>query len=286
MKLAIAILSNLLFATTITAFAVAPEIARRSQQQERRAILEPPTKVKGRAVAASSTNAIWSGAVMTAAPAGTSFSAVSGTFVVPKPSPPTSGPGSWGGSAWVGIDGYYSNPYALLQAGVSWEVDVSSTGATTYTYLAWYEWAALGGGQVNLPMTIHAGDTVYVTCQVKTDTSGYCTVFDKTTGQELTTDIYPPRPPPDAPPSILNGSSVEWIVEDWQQGDGSSIPFANFHQVTFTEAQAIASNSTTGAYNVLHPNAGNSVVEVIVQNGQVLTSTSFPGTNQVQVTYV
>lgn len=92
----------------------------------------------GTLIAARSTNTskTWSGAVLTAPPAGTTFTAVGGTFVVPKPSPPTSGPGSWGGSAWVGIDGYWSNPYALFQAGVSWGVTVSDSGATTYDYTA------------------------------------------------------------------------------------------------------------------------------------------------------
>jgi Peptidase A4 family len=139
MKLSITLLSSLLFATTIIA---SPSAARGQRWNERRANSERATKVNNlergtdtsNAAASTSTNKIWSGAVVTASPPGTTFTAVGATFVVPKPSPPTSGPGTWGGSAWVGIDGYYSNLDALLQAGVSWGVTVSDTGATTYNY--------------------------------------------------------------------------------------------------------------------------------------------------------
>jgi hypothetical protein len=126
MKLSIALLSSLLFATTITA--IPSRSSRRNQQRnERRAGSVLATKVNdskrgtGTLDAATSTNTndIWSGAVLTAPPAGTTFTAVGATFIVPKPSPPTSGPGTWGGSARVGIDGYYSDPTALLQAAFS-----------------------------------------------------------------------------------------------------------------------------------------------------------------------
>ncbi|KAE9373931.1 concanavalin A-like lectin/glucanase [Stipitochalara longipes BDJ] len=231
----------------------------------------------------SNTNTHWAGAVMTASPPGTTFTAVGATFVVPKPSPPTSGAGTWGGSAWVGIDGYYSNPAALLQAGVSWQVTVSSSGATSYEYLAWYEWAP--DGEATYPITVSAGDTINVWCESKTNITGYCTLFDVTTGVEITQDISPSSRIPGPLPG-LEGLSVEWIVEDFQDDTGSDIAFANFHSVTFTNTEAIASNNATAAWDPLYPNAGNVVVQVIDQNNAVLTSTTFPGTNEIEVTYV
>jgi hypothetical protein len=79
------------------------------------------------------------GAILSAPPPNTSFTAVSASFVVPHITPPTSGNGTWSGGVWVGIDGFY-NREALLQAGVNWVVNFSDTSATTYDYYAWYEW--------------------------------------------------------------------------------------------------------------------------------------------------
>ena len=285
MKLLATFLSSLLLATTVTANVPSRSAQRQQRRAERRAALEDVTEVNViKRATPSNTQTHWAGAVMTAAPAGTSFTAVTGTFVVPKPVPPTSGAGTWGGSAWVGIDGYYSNPNALAQAGVSWNVTVDSTGATSYQYLAWYEWAPWG--EFLYDMTVNAGDAINVWCQSKDPLTAYCTVFDETTGVELT-QVFTPnaKSPPPYPPLI--GASVEWIVEDFNEADtGAMIPFANFHSVTFTGASAVASNNATGAYETVYPNAGNVVVQVIAQNGQVLTDTTFPGTNEVEVTYV
>jgi len=291
MKLSIALLSSLLFVTTISA--MPSRAAQRSQKRnERRAGSEPATRVNDLklgtgtfdAATTTNTNEIWSGAVLTAPPAGTTFTAVGATFVVPKPSPPTSGPGSWGGSAWVGIDGYYSNPNALLQSGVSWQVTVSDTDETTYEYIAWYEW--IPDGEIAYAMNVTAGDTINVWCESTTNTTGYCTLEDVTTGVELTEVLSAPPPLPiPGDTTNLDGLSVEWIVEDFEEPDGTSIPFANFHKVTFTNCEAIA-NNVDGAWDPLYPNADNAVVQVMDQNGVVLTSTSFPGTNEIQVTYV
>ncbi|KAN0098205.1 Peptidase G1 [Hyaloscypha variabilis] len=231
----------------------------------------------------SNTQTHWAGAVITASPPGTTFQAVGATFVVPKPSPPTSDAGTWGGSAWVGIDGYYSEPNALLQAGVSWQVTVSSTGAETYQYLAWYEW--FPDGEFTLPITVSAGDTINVWCQTITNLTAYCTVFDVTTGVEITQPIQPESLIPGPEPPVL-GLSVEWIVEDFNDDTGGMIPFANFNSVTFTNTEAIASNNATGAWDPVYPNAGNVVVQVINQNNQDLTATIFPGTNEIEVKYI
>lgn len=51
---------------------------------------------------------------------------ISGTFTIPKPSPPSGGSTrtSYCGAAWVGIDGYSNS--ALIQTGVLWCVQGSS----------------------------------------------------------------------------------------------------------------------------------------------------------------
>ena len=104
---------------------------------------------------------------------------------------------------------------------------------------------------------------------------------------ELTTDVFAPQPLPlPGYTTCLYGLSAEWIVEDWQASDGESISFADFGKVGFTNALAIASNSTTGAWETVFPNQTNAVVQAIKQDGVVLTSTSFSGTNEIQVQYI
>jgi hypothetical protein len=156
-------------------------------------------------------------------------------------------------------------------------VTVSSTGATTYDYAAWYEWYP--AGETLYDMTISAGDTITMWCESITNTTGYCALQDVTTGVELIQTLSAPIPLP-IPGDMTNleGVSVEWIVEDFEP-DRTTIPFANFHQVTFTNCEAIA-NNVAGAWGPIYPNAGNAVVQVLEQNGTVLTSTSFPGTNE------
>ena len=130
-------------------------------------------------------------------------------------------------------------------------------------------------------MTVNAGDTINVWCQSQSPTAGYCTLFDVTTGVELTQQISDPTYIPGA--GQLEGLSAEWVVEDYND---PPIPFANFHQVTFTNCEAIANNVTTLAWDPIYPNSGNTVVQVMNQGAGPLTSTTFPGTNEIQVTYV
>jgi len=56
--------------------------------------------------------------------------------------------------------------------------------------------------------------------------------------------------------------------------------------VTFTNAQAIASNNATGAHQVVYPTANNVVEENIVQNGHQYTDITFPGSRQIKATYL
>lgn len=50
------------------------------------------------------------------------YTAVTGTFVVPTPSAPSGGSGTYSAAAWVGIDGDTCDN-AILQTGVDFTVD-------------------------------------------------------------------------------------------------------------------------------------------------------------------
>jgi hypothetical protein len=225
MKLSIALLSNVLFAITIAGSPLSSGLDR--------LILEPragkpigshpnikviPENIEGTLDTATPTDHFvnWAGAVLTAPPSGQTFNAVTGTFVVPEPSPPTSGAGTWSVSAWVGIDGD-SYQGAMLQAGVSWEVDVDSNGDYSYQYYAWFERypngeLLIGEGDFNVTV----GDSIQVIVESTSDSSG-CVQFSNTAiGGRLYADLTAP-----SSTAVLEDQSVEYIVED----DGD---FANF----------------------------------------------------------
>jgi len=69
--------------------------------------------------------------------------------------------------------------------------------------------------------------------------------------------------------------NAEWIVEDFDDGDGNMLPFANFGTVTFTDAVAIGKETYTAD--------GATVCDI--EQDQVLTSVSIDGSS-VTVTYV
>lgn len=65
----------------------------------------------------------WSGVAWTSPPSGSTFKSVTGTFNLPPLSAP--GSGTYGASAWVGIDGDSNTP-ALIQSGCEFDVQGSS----------------------------------------------------------------------------------------------------------------------------------------------------------------
>lgn len=77
--------------------------------------------------------------------------------------------------------------------------------------------------------------------------------------------------------ATLGGQNAEWIVEDFDSGS-SMVPLANFGQITFTGAQAKASDEEYGV--------NNAVVLEIQQNGQLLADVQIESDTQFTVTYV
>jgi len=199
----------------------------------------------------------WAGAVLTAPPAGSTFTSVSGQFVVPTPS------GSGAASAWVGIDGdTYQN--AILQTGVDFTV---SGGKVSYD--GWYEWYPDFAYDFS-GITFSAGDTVALSVKSTSSTAGTAVIENLTTGKTVTQSL--------TSSSKLGGENAEWIVEDFEE-NGGLVAFADFGTVTFTGAAA--GYSTGGSEGV----TGATIID-IEQSNKVLTSVSTSGSSEVVITYV
>ena len=207
----------------------------------------------------TSTN--WAGVVIENPPAGATFTAVSATFTVPKPTS-TGGSNSQSASAWVGIDGDTCQS-AILQTGIDFTVRGSSV-----SYDAWYEWYPDYAYDFS-GISMAAGDTMSIAVVSSSKTSGTATIKNISKGTTVTKQI--------TSSSSLCGTNAEWIVEDFESG-GGMVPFANFNTVTFTNAVAKLSNGQTAA-----PSSGTKIE--IVQNGKTLTSVS-DTSNSVTVKYV
>jgi len=194
--------------------------------------------------------------------------------VVPLPSPPVSGAGEWYGSAWAGI----SDSDSIIQSGVDWSVTVSSSGAYSYGFSAWYEWYPYGASDFNI--AINVGDVINILCSTNSPTTGACAILDVTTNVLVSTDMSAPSG------NTLTGTTAEWIVEDFSSG--GLVPFANFGYVTFDQCQVAAgANYQFSAY--VYPNANTAVAgDIVGSGGNVITSVVFPNTydNVVIVNYV
>ncbi|MCJ1395126.1 hypothetical protein MMC18_008007 [Xylographa bjoerkii] len=272
MKLSLSLLSTILFTTTI--------LARPHSRAERRATrtlksqpLIPYTGPAGPDPVPDSSNVQysdnWSGAVLTAPPAGQTFNAVSGTFTVPTVSPPSgAGSGSWASSAWVGIDGdTYGN--AILQTGIDFTV-TKSGGSTSQSFQAWYEWYP--NDAFNFAMDVSAGDVIALSVVSSSASAGTVTIKNVSSGASVSKALKAP-----GSGSHLGGQNAEWIVEDFEEG-GSLVALSNFGTVTFTDCVAKTSSEKLGL-------SGATIID-IKQSGKVETSVTVESSSSVQIKYV
>ena len=155
-----------------------------------------------------STSRNWSGYVATG---GTSYTSVSGTWIIAKPDPNVQGIDA----TWVGIGG--ANTTDLIQAGT--EATVNPDG--TVSYDAWTE--TLPQSTKTISLAVSGGDTVSVAI---TEQSAGLWVIDMknlTTGKTFTTTIR----------YNSSTSSAEWIEEAPSVGRGIA-PLDSFGTVKFT----------------------------------------------------
>ncbi|KAF5365899.1 hypothetical protein D9757_011051 [Collybiopsis confluens] len=168
----------------------------------------------------------WAGAVLTSAPRGQRYATAVGTFTIPDPkSNPSQGQTSASASAWVGIDGDTANA-AILQAGI--DFTVSESGDVTYD--AWNEFFPTPAEDfTGFPMA--AGDSITVTIQATSATSGTVTLDNNTQQKSVSKTLKAP-----SSTATLAGQNAEWIVEDFSV-NGGLVNFVDFGRSLSPNAQ-------------------------------------------------
>ncbi|KAI1781586.1 acid proteinase [Ganoderma leucocontextum] len=200
----------------------------------------------------------WAGAFYSQKKA--TYKQVTATFVVPKPKVPSGASGVHKGAAWVGIDGMRCHT-TILQTGVDFIVNGSSV-----SYHGWSEWYPAGAHDFS-DITFKAGDTVTVTVEATSKTSGTASIKNHRTGKRVSHDFS-------GQPALCQ-HDAEWVVED--VGNGNPTSFANFGKVTFTDATAhTLSGKTVGPANADRTD--------IVNSNKTITKVT-TGAKSVTITY-
>jgi hypothetical protein len=196
------------------------------------ALLATGVSQAGAATAASTAvSSNWAGYVaQPAAPAGSRFTSVSGTWTVPHVSC-AAGHSSYS-AVWVGLGGYREAARSLEQVGV--DADCSPTGRPRYA--SWYE--LLPAAPIALALSIHPGDRVSASVTAK----GRVVTLrlrDLTSSARFSTTKRPAR---------IDRSSAEWIVEAPSEcsssGSCSTLALSDFGAVPFAAASATMSGHT------------------------------------------
>ncbi|KAK4039063.1 peptidase A4 family-domain-containing protein [Parachaetomium inaequale] len=164
-------------------------------------------------------NANWAGAVLT----GAGYRSATGTIQVPAIRLP---PGADSNvlhavSAWVGIDGEYACPNAILQVGVDMYMNHSVP-----AYWAWLEWFPNRSTYLT-DFVIRPGDSITMTVMATSRSSATFSITNHATGQKDSASLADQAP-------LLCGFNAEWIVEDFWGSDG--VPLVDFGSVAFTGA--------------------------------------------------
>ena len=169
----------------------------------------PQPHVAGRSFTSESTN--WSGQIAT----GTTFSAITGDWVVPTVQP-TQYTGA--SATWIGIDGGPSSPSSIIQTGTA---QVTTGGQTEY--YAWYE---LYPAQPVFVGAVSPGDQMSASIDQSGPGSWNLTITDTSRSGASFSGSLPYNGP---------GDSAEWI-EELPTAVGSEQPtLANFGSATFTD---------------------------------------------------
>lgn len=257
--------SALLLAGSAVASPLSERVARRSN---RHGISRPNARLTGNRLAQKNDDQSynWSGAVVV----DSGFTKVSGSVVAPTPSIPSGGDDStqYCASAWVGIDGDTCQT-SLLQTGIDFCIQGSSV-----SYDAWYEWIPADAYDFT-GIDISAGDTIEMSVEATSTTSGVATITNQSNGQSVTHTFTSSETE-----SSLCQTDAEWIVEDFtiiDNGSESLAPFAAFDTITFTDVSAISGSDSVDI-------SGADILDLIDESGNIITTASVSG-SEVVVTY-
>lgn len=193
----------------------------------------------------SSTN--WSGYLTTVG----SFTAVSGSWVVPAPTSTSTSDNSLD-AAWIGIGGVSTSD--LIQTGT---VDVVAPDGTI-TASAFYELLP-ANAQFISNLSVAPGDSMSASIVETATDSWTITITNKTSGKSVAASVS----------YTSSLSSAEWIEEDPSYGDGSLAPLDGFGTVQFSSCMATASNGSQLA-DALSPSS----VTLVSSRGRPLATPS------------
>jgi hypothetical protein len=191
---------------------------------------------------------------------GTTFHAISGTWVVPTATAHTAGENEYS-SIWVGIGGgcldarCTATDATLIQAGT--EQDVDASGRAHYS--AWWEIIPAPSTAVSLP--VNAGQRISVQISETLPTFWTIAMTNLTTGQAWSTTT----------PYASSYATAEWIVETPvvidTTGTSGVAALPNLSRVTFD----------TGSVNSVNPGLRPSqAIQLVDANGQVVATPSSP----------
>ncbi|RHZ45457.1 A4/G1 family peptidase [Aspergillus thermomutatus] len=207
----------------------------------------------------------WAGAVREQPPPSATYTAVAATITIPEATAVAGVTGTQASSAWVGIDGdTYAS--AILQAGVDFYVEADGT----HSYDAWYEWYPDIAYDFNL--AVNRGDVLVVKVESKSPSQGVAIIENQTSGQTVTKTLTAP-----AATATLAGQNADWIVEDFQYGDGM-VPLVDFNSVVFSGTVAKAGGKSYGVSDA-------TIIEM-EQNGKRRTRTTILSDSKLEVDYV
>jgi hypothetical protein len=160
------------------------------------------------------------------------YVAVKGNFVVPTVYSQCNG-GQKRVTAWVGLGGVNSNyPNSLVQQGIAW--CNQPTGQLLGKWNPFLEFA-----NSSLPVAfcgsstweVFAGDTIYNNMSFQSSNNkAFFYMEDQTTQTYRSCSLTPPQG------WSFDGTTAEWIVEEYLDNNGDQIPLANYGTLTFTNA--------------------------------------------------
>ncbi|MGE5392438.1 MAG: G1 family glutamic endopeptidase [Candidatus Saccharibacteria bacterium] len=192
------------FVVSLLLFAAAPIFAAQAPTSPAALTTSPDTSLN------------WAGYAAT----GGTYTAVSGSWTVPKVTADTAGNYLSADTAWVGIGGVLGKD--LIQAGTQAITEPSGR----ITYQAWYE--MLPDNSQPLPVDIRPGDSVSVSIDRKKSNQWSIDFNNTTTGENYSLDVA----------YVSSLSSAEWMVET-PSTDFGILPLDNFGSVPFTAGSTV-----------------------------------------------
>ncbi|KAL1646854.1 hypothetical protein SLS58_002989 [Diplodia intermedia] len=208
----------------------------------------------------------WGGAMIPQPPSSGHFTAVQGSFTVPKIAVPVGVPlqDAWEATIQLGFGGTINGNHAWLQqVGVMLSIDPSGS-VTYHGFHLWYNITDDGA-----ELTICEGDELMLRVESYSNTTGIAIIENHTTGKGFQKIL---DSPPNTPPHL--GLHAEWLVSE-----PINDRLVNFSSITINQAVAYTSDGSD-----LGPGEGAALIATIQEGGRLMTETTL-GSRELIVAY-